>query len=293
MATKIEWAEETINPVRTVDGGYHCTKISPGCSMCYAERFNKRFGNGKPFDAAPTEFVLWKKPLQDVLRWRKPRLVFVQSMGDLFHPDVPYELLRYVFDIMRQSHTGNYCRDHTYMVLTKRPERMREFIERLRGDRGPDFNRWPMPWVWLGVTGENQEQADKRIPILLQIPTAVRFVSVEPMLGPIILSSQYYDYLQGWNVYPEHDPSCDGSCSAGRCPVPVQYETEKLDWVICGTESGPGRRPADIDWIRSLRGQCVAAAVPFFLKQMEIGGQVVKMPELDGRTWAEMPEVSR
>ena len=240
MPTKIEWAEETINPVRTVDGGYHCTKISPGCSMCYAERFNKRFGNGKPFDAAPTEFVLWKKPLQDVLRWRKPRLVFVQSMGDLFHPDVPFEIVTNIFGTMHS------VKKHTYMILTKRPERMAEFIRWYSKWIG--FNAWPReyPHVWLGVTAENQEQADKRIPVLLQTPAAVHYLSIEPMLSHISLSTIDLGGAGRW----------------GR-----NYGMPQIDWVICGGETGPGARPMHPDWARSLRDQCQAAGVSFFFKQ--------------------------
>lgn len=182
MPTKIEWCDETWNPIRTADSGYHCTKLSEGCQNCYAERMNKRFGNLKPFDNAPAEFVLNQKQLHKPLHWEKPRRVFVQSMGDLFHEDVPFMVIAKVFRIM---HTSKH---HTFMVLTKRPKRMKEFIEWFIG---PEWRgAWPQeyPHVWLGVTCENQTRADERIPVLLQIPAAKRFVSVEPMLGSVDLT---------------------------------------------------------------------------------------------------------
>ena len=300
MPTRIEWAEETWNPVTG------CTPISPGCANCYAQRMANRLAGRFGYPAEnPFHVTLHPDKLKDPLKWKKPRQVFMCSMGDLFHEDVPDAFITDVFDQMYRA------KHHTYLLLTKRSERMRWFFQA----NGPLIGKDPEPNIWLGVTAENQEQADKRIPVLLQTPAAVRFVSVEPMLGPIILSSQYYDYLQGWNVYPEHDPSCDGSCSAGRCPVPVQYETEKLDWVICGGETGPGARPMHPDWARSLRDQCKAAGVSFFFKQWGewypdkkgiyergdsaiFGNTVVHRVGkkaagrlLDGREWNEMPEV--
>lgn len=123
MPTKIEWASETINPIRTADGGYHCTKISPGCANCYAEVINNRFGNKKPFDNTPVEFVLKESELEKPLRWKKPKRIFVQSMGDLFHPDIPDELISKIWDAMWKA------QHHTFLILTKRPERMKQWIK--------------------------------------------------------------------------------------------------------------------------------------------------------------------
>jgi protein gp37 len=260
MPTKIEWCDETINPIRTADGGYHCTKVSEGCQNCYAERMNKRFGNGKPFDHTPTEFVLDEKQLDKPLHWKKPRMIFVCSMGDLFHEDVPHSAIQKVLYRVRMA------KQHTFLILTKRPDRMRAFFMQY-------YVQGFIPNLWLGVTAENQKRADERIPILLQIPAAVRFVSVEPMLGPVDLLSN--DYLGGCincEVCLDNPGTCV-NCAQNR----------KLDWIICGCETGRGARPTNIEWIRGLKNQCVAAGVPFFLKQMEVNGKVVKMPELDGQ----------
>ena len=175
------------------------------------------------------------------------------------------------------------------MVLTKRPERMKDTIERLRWDssgarhlwlsdtpNGKGFRLGPaLKNLWLGVTVENQEMADLRIPILLQTPAAKRFVSVEPMLGPV-------DLEHAFSVYDQH-----GEPSGPRCN---KDGSDVLSWVIAGSESGPHRRPCDLAWIRSLRDQCVAAGIPYFLKQMEVNGKLVKMPLLDGKVWAETPK---
>jgi len=160
--------------------------------------------------------------------------------------------------------------------------------------RSDVFKHWPLPNVWLGVTAENQEMADERIPILLQIPAAVRFVSVEPMLGPVDLTQLRIDQ----EPHCEHhnaltDISTDTPYGYIKHDVPDPLGRGKLDWVICGYESGPKRRPAQIEWVRDLRSQCVTANIPFFLKQIEINAQMVKMPELDGKVWNQMPEVAR
>lgn len=243
MPTKIEWCDETINPIRTADGGYHCTKVSEGCQNCYAERMNKRFGNGKPFDATPTEFVLDEKQLDKPLHWKKPRMIFVCSMGDLFHEDVPHSAIQKVLYRVRMA------KQHTFLVLTKRPDRMRAFFMQY-------YVQGFIPNLWLGVTAENQKRADERIPILLQIPAAKRFVSVEPMLGPVDLrlmrSDRRIHILEKANYFP-------GVKHSGRY-------SNKISWVICGGESGPGARPTNIEWFRNLRDQCQAASVPFFFK---------------------------
>ena len=289
MPTKIEWTDETWNPVTG------CTKISPGCAHCYAERMAKRLAGrfGYPADE-PFRVTLHPERLDTPLRWRKPRRVFVCSMGDLFHKDVPDGWIYEILGIMALAQR------HTFQVLTKRAARMYNYLsgfkgrtdimaaamcinENLRLHIDTEAIEWPLPNVWLGVTAESQEAADERIPLLLQTPAAVRFVSCEPLLGPIDLG------LVDENGGPNDFARLSG-----------------LDWVIVGGESGPGARPMYPDWARSLRDQCQAAGVPFFFKQWGAfkplrarhwleagwdpdsrkGGRI-----LDGRTWDEMPEV--
>ena len=270
--TRIEWAEKTWNPITG------CTKISESCQNCYAERMSKRLAGrcGYPKDN-PFQVVYHSDKIDDPLRWRKPSRIFVCSMGDLFHEDVPEQMIGQVWNHMRLAPW------HIYMILTKRPGRMKDFFIRITNTFP---NEYPAPYIWLGVTAENQQRADERIPILLQTPAAVRFVSVEPTLGPVDLT----------NIPWAEDPIIPGDKRNALHEIwdpafPVRLTRHKLDWVICGTESGPKRRPAQIEWIRSVKNQCVSAGVPFFLKQMEVEGKLVKMPELDGREWNEFPEV--
>ena len=199
--------------------------------------------------------------LDEPLRWRKPRRVFVNSMSDLFHEALLKTEIEQVFDVMSNAPR------HTFQVLTKRPERMQEFME-WRVERRADL----APNVWLGVSVEDQATADERIPLLLQTPAAVRFVSLEPALGPVDFDgpSPYPDkgWLCGWHAEPEHASGCDGSCSQGRCPEAVQVQNERLDWLIVGGESGPGARPFDVAWARPVVAQCKAAGVACFVKQL-------------------------
>ncbi len=250
MPTGIEWCDETWNPVTG------CSPVSEGCANCWAKRMAKRLKGryGYPADE-PFRVTLHKDRLGEPLRWKRPRRIFVNSMSDTFHPDVPEEFIDAIFTVMTNPVLGAPW--HTYLLLTKRPERIPP-------------KAWDPAWknVWPGVTVENQKQVE-RIPILLQIPAAVRFVSCEPMLEPINLRRAF---------------GSEG---------PRQTYIEQLDWVIAGSESGPKRRPADPQWFRSLRDQCQAARVPFFLKQMDSWHGVIKMPELDGKVWAEFPEVAR
>jgi protein gp37 len=290
-----------------------CTHVSPGCDNCWsAKETHMRASNPNKKVSARNEgltengcfngqirlnYEFLDKPLQR----KKPTVYAVWN--DLFHEDVPFEFIDHAFAVMA------LCTQHTFLILTKRPERMLEYMnftdmytDKLGclteymegygwispedvanytppGSILPSWPKWPLPNVWLGVTAENQEQADKRIPILLQTPAAVRFVSVEPVLGPIGLTDLHFenvtaiDALNGLHGFPK--PHAEGP---------------KLDWVVCGTESGSNRRPAQLEWITSLRDQCQAARTPFFLKQMEVNGELVKMPELDGRTWHEFPK---
>ena len=244
--TKIEWTDATWNPITG------CTPVSEGCKNCYAAGIAKRFWGDRKF--SDVQFHIDR--LDQPLRWRKPRKVFVCSMSDLFHEQIPE---KFVWDVLTVIVDA---KKHIFQILTKRPERMNDIMNRFYTYAGEQ------PHVWLGVTAENQKTADERIPILLDIPAAVRFVSVEPMLSDIDL--KLHSYAQSGNM----------------------HSTRRvfLNWIIAGTESGPKRRPAKTEWIRSLKDQCVKAGIPFFLKQREIDGKVVKMPLLDGKKWAEMPK---
>ncbi len=227
----IEWTEATWNPVRG------CTKISPGCKHCYAERFAERW-RGIPDHPYEQGFDLRLVPelLEQPLKWREPRVIFVNSMSDLFQKDVPVAFIKKVFKVMRKAE------QHTFQILTKRADRLAEVADELV---------WPEN-VWQGVSVENQKYAD-RVDYLRRVPAAVRFLSVEPLLGP------------------------------------VDLDLTDIHWVIAGGESGPGARPMKPEWVRSLRDSCREQGVPFFFKQW---GGVRKHRtgrELDGRTWDEMP----
>jgi protein gp37 len=283
--TKIEWTEYSWNPVSG------CTPISEGCQNCYAKRMANRLRGrcGYPADE-PFKVTLHKDRLEEPLRWKKPRRVFVCSMGDLFHEDVSRWMRFEVMDIILQA------KQHTFLILTKRPANMKEFFEWYYSKAGRTIET--IKNLWLGVTAENQQRADERIPILLQIPAAVRFVSVEPMLGPVDLSLS---------------DGVDLSVSVGTGLKPGKsYLINSLDWVICGGETGPGARPMRLNWVRSLRDQCQTAGISFFFKAwgeygpnwlnddngkiegsewMDRMGKKAAGRLLDGRTWDEMPEI--
>lgn len=255
MSTGIEWTDATWNPVTG------CTKVSPGCKHCYAEGVAERFW-AKQYppnaDGSPRRFTdirCHPERLEQPLRWRKPRMVFVNSMSDLFHEDVPDDFIYEVWRVMAA------CPQHTFQVLTKRPERMREVVAAFY-DRIVDafvagvsstLSLPPLPNVWLGVSVEDQRRADERIPILLDTTAAVRFVSCEPLLGPVDLASPALRRrplaggMHGWSR-GLHNPG--------------------IDWIIVGGESGPGARPMDLAWARSLVEQARAAGVPVFVKQL-------------------------
>jgi len=245
--SKIEWTDQTWNPVTG------CTKVSAGCKNCYAERLSERFRGvpGHPYEQG-FDLKLWPERLDQPLRWRKPRRVFVNSMSDLFHEDVPDSYIGSVFETMYNAPR------HTFQVLTKRPGRMAEFVGGVRRKVFGDW--WPLPNVWLGTSVENQATADERIPHLLATPAAVRFLSCEPLLDPL--------QLAGW-------------LPAG----------EGIDWVIVGGESGPRARPMELAWVRAIRDQCAAASVPFFMKQITERGRKVPFDEwpedLKVREWPE------
>ncbi len=232
----IEWTQATWNPVTG------CTKISPGCKHCYAERMSARlramgvpqYRNGFSLTVHPTSVDL-------PLHWKQPRLVFVNSMSDLFHDDVPLTFIQRVFDVMVEaSH-------HRFQVLTKRPETALRYADDL-------------PWpdnVWLGTSVENADYTH-RVRTLARVPARIRFLSVEPLLGPI-----------------------------PRLPL------QGIHWVIVGGESGPGARPMHEEWVTEIRDRCVARSIPFFFKQW--GGVNKKKTgrTLEGQTWDELPSIPR
>ena len=238
MSTTIQWTDETWNPVTG------CTRVSEGCRNCYIERTPPfRMGGRKLGD--PVQ--LHHDRLEQPLHWKKPRRVFVNSLSDLFHEDVPDEFLEQVFSVMHRTP------NHTYQILTKRPQRMRQWftrsIESWTYSALPAAPSWPFSNVWLGVSVEDQKTADERIPMLLQTPAAVRWVSVEPLLGPVDLYRGGFTFLE-------------------RLTSPSGTHYGKLDWVVVGGESGPRARPCDFPWIRSILGQCAEVAVPCFVKQL-------------------------
>jgi protein gp37 len=229
----IEWTEASWNPATG------CHKVSPGCAHCYAETFAERWRGvpNHPYEQG-FDLKLWPNRLDIPLRWRRPRLIFVNSMSDLFHEDIPDAFVAEVFDVMRQAHW------HTFQVLTKRHERLAELAPML-------------PWspnVWVGVTIENRRFVH-RAAYLREVPAAVRFISAEPLLGP----------LEGLDL-------------------------TGVDWLIAGGESGPRHRLVREEWVVELRDRCLAEGVAFFFKQWgglrsKSGGRL-----LEGRTWDQMPE---
>jgi protein gp37 len=289
--TSIEWTDTTWNPTTG------CTKVSPGCDNCYAEKIVERFHRKGAFEIVTrSEPKLWAP-----FKWRKPRKVFVNSMSDLFHDQVPDSFIVQVFSVMART------QQHTYQLLTKRHGRMRSLLnqpafQNAVASLAPDAG-WPLRNLWLGVSVEDQKRADLRIPALLDTPAAVRWLSCEPLLGPINLADA------------DSFAVCDGG----------------IDWVVVGGESGHGARPMHPDWARSLRDQCVDdqrtaemdTGIPFFFKQwgewapngwrgignftgrerlvgpavddkghrevIERLGKKAAGRELDGRTWEEFP----
>lgn len=228
----IEWTDATWNPTTG------CNKISPGCKHCYAERMAKRLkAMGVEKYSNQFELTLHPDTLTAPLRWKKPRLVFVNSMSDLFHADVPLDFIQQVFAVMKEAHW------HHFQVLTKRADRLAALA--------PELD-WP-PNVWMGVSVETTAYT-QRIEALQSTNAEVRFLSLEPLLGPL-----------------------------------PNLNLDKIHWVIVGGESGPGARPMPAEWVRDIRNQCQQAGVPFFFKQW--GGVRKKQTgrELDGRTWDEMP----
>lgn len=271
MPTKIEWTDETWNPIRGTVGKWHCTKVSEGCKYCYAERLNRRFG-GPAYVVGADTLRLDKKVLEKPLHWKKPRRVFVCSMTDLFHEDLTDEQIRRVFDVMFKA------KHHTFQVLTKRPRRMKEIVRVYGGydpDGRPSLSTEYLDFaenIWLGVSVEDQATADERIPELLKTPAAVRFLSCEPLLGPLDLrlrdSNRRGPPFNDITWDPAH-PRSDGEWMAAIEHVGVIGKARNNQfWVIVGGESGPHGRPMHPEWARSIRDQCQAAGVAFFMKQM-------------------------
>jgi len=248
--SKIEWTNATWNPVRG------CAKVSEGCRNCYAMRQAHRTNflggayeglteiiNGRPQWNGNISMV--PKLLDWPLRKRKPLKIFVNSMSDLFHDDVPESFIRSVFVTMAAA------RHHIFQVLTKRAVRMQEILAQWSKD-GLTLREGygtALPNVWLGISAEDQATADERIPLLLQTPAVVRFISYEPALGPLYLDQWLWSHTKDDEGVKDSQPS------------------GMIGWVIAGGESGPGARPSHPDWFRSLRDQCQAAGVPYFFKQ--------------------------
>lgn len=260
--SRIEWTDATWNPVTG------CTRISEGCRHCYIERTppfrmaGRKFSTGEV--GGTTGVLLHPERLAQPLHWTKPRRVFVNSLADLFHDDVTDEYLAEVFSVMARASR------HTFQVLTKRPARMRSLLTRPSfRDNLAHLAGWPLPNVWLGTSTEDQETADRRIPVLLDTPAAVRWISAEPLLGPIDLDGPLVDghrpRLTYWLTGRPHWGAEERDAS-GLMLQPLEIGP-RLDWVVVGGESGPGARPMHPAWARSLRDQCARAEVPFHFKQ--------------------------
>lgn len=342
----IAWTEETWNPIRG------CTRVSEGCRNCYAERVAARFSDvGQPYHGLArlvpvghddrTGAVLktvprWtgdvmyvKDHILDPVRWRKPRLIFVNSMSDLFHPGVPDEWIDRIVAVMALAE------QHTFQVLTKRPERMLQYLVNLSNGGDKTIERLgdaifmeaggeacqmlrgrlvlPLPNVWWGTSAEDQETFDKRTCLLKQTPAAVRWLSLEPLLGPIDMGKVTIGTVKG-----KQDPLLYSAFWEGTIPFD-EYDVKmhKIDWVVVGGESGPGARPMNAEWARDIRDECIVAGVPYFFKQWgewlpfgqesrgADGGPIVNVNEtvpfihigkrmagrlLDGKEWSEYPK---
>ena len=243
MTTKIEWTDATWNQTTG------CTKVSGGCKHCYAERTWQRLSaNPKTvyFGRKFTDVQCHPERLEQPLHWTNPRRIFVNSMSDLFHEDVPYEFIAKVFAVMAR------CPQHTFQILTKRPERMKVFM------MSSSYSN--LPNVHLGVSVEDQETANRRIPTLMKTPAAVRWISAEPLLGPIHLSNLTHPY-------DPKETRLSALTGMFRHKNKVLAMYMAIDWVVVGGESGPKARPMNPDWVRSIRDQCAAAKIPFMFKQ--------------------------
>lgn len=287
--TGISWTDSTWNPLRG------CTRVSDGCVNCYAEVVAHRFsGPLQPYEGLTDPKGRWNgtiklvpEALSQPIRWKRDRLIFVNSMSDLFHVNVPFEYIATVFGVMASAPK------HIFQVLTKRPERMLEFFDWVE-DQNVDCSEyakargipgvlpvtvWPLPNVWVGISAEDQETAESRIPLLIRTPAAVRWVSAEPLLGPLDVSK--------WLLHKWECPDCGdthlskdssligpkirycGNCAgdSGK-DIEIKRLGPALDWVVLGGESGSKARPFQLDWIDPLIKQCKEADVPLYIKQL-------------------------
>ena len=290
--TNIGYLDYTWNPI-----AMRCTPVSEGCAHCWHLSMADRLRENpmiKPTErdayAGRDTPIIREKEIKKPIATKAQGRIGVQFMGDLFYEGVGFDQIHRIFDVMWRAER------HTFLVLTKRPERMFEFMTQ-KGIKGMYGNEWPLKNIWLGVTAENQDRADERIPILLQIPAAVRFVSVDPMLGPVDL----FPYFEGLcKDCGSAKTTCDRWKASGKiaCCPDCRHEP-RLDWVICGGESGAGARSMHPNWVRSLRDQCVAAGVPFMFKQWGWWGNIEGSEGmgkkdagriLDGKVWDQYPE---
>jgi len=314
-ASSIEWTDEVWNPVTG------CDRVSPGCAHCYALELAPRLramhqarGGGKwanvpdgtRASSGPAFGVtLHPDVLEQPFRWRRPRRVFVNSMSDLFHEDIPDQFIHDVFNVMHRA------RQHTFQVLTKRPERMRDFFLRHRDTSIVGIQRWdeamPLPNVWLGVSIENRRYVH-RADVLRETLAAVRFISAEPLLGPLVRATGGCTFAPDaagectrcWRRWGQHAANSCYLDDEAWAPRPDELDLHGIDWLIVGGESGSRHRPMREEWVRDLRDACLAnplggyltgpeGRTAFFFKQW--GGRTPKAGgrELDGRTWDEMP----
>jgi protein gp37 len=257
--TSIQWTDRSWNPVRG------CSRKSAGCINCYAEPIARRFsGPGLPYEGLVHPNGTWNGRIREVesalnepLTWRKPARVFVNSMSDLFHENLSFDFIDKVFAMM------TVAPQHTFQILTKRPERMLEYMKRDKLCGGSLVeNPWPLPNVHLGVSVENQPTADERIPLLHQTPAAVRFVSFEPVIAPIDV--QYPE-----SIWPKGPPMCCSGMDCGCMGKPIEPPLiYGIGWAILGGESGPGARPCALGWLKDLVNDCKTWKVPVFVKQL-------------------------
>jgi protein gp37 len=331
QSTTIEWAEHVWNPISG------CTRVSSGCDNCYAMHQAHRFSGvpGHPQEGLTVirngkvdwsgKIKLNENTLLAPLRRKKPTRYFVNSMSDLFHHGVPDEYIDQVFAVMA------LCPQHTFMILTKRPERMQEYLlaekrstiigqyaftNAARHDLGTmekyrNGVQWPLPNVWLGVSVEDQKTADERIPILQQTPAAVRWISAEPLLGP--LKPTYVNCLNCCTISNPILVNSGKDYGCGKCKAVVNrmgagnrpggfFDERKLDWVVVGGESGPDARPFNTQWARDIIKHCKDADVPVFFKQfgshpMDVcyerfyeGYKRIRLNDRKGGDWSEWPE---
>lgn len=248
--TGIEWTDATWNPIRG------CRRVSTGCINCYAETMAARFsGPGQPYEGLAEMKhgkprwtgqyqIVWDK-FDQPLRWKRPRMIFVNSMSDLFYEELPFSVTLQIFETMIEAN------HHIFQVLTKRPGQMLKFFKYLYDVRIMVWNRYiESNNIWMGISAENQDTANERIPLLLKTPGHIRWVSAEPLLGPIDLR-KCGAIKEKWNIV-----RTDVSCSVGE-----------IDWLVTGGESGHGARPMHPNWARKLRDDCSEASIPFFFKQ--------------------------